>query len=161
MKRRLLTKNQTSLLQSILELLKSKTDHPMLITDFLNGCLCQSIINSLSERISVAHISQDKELTLAKLRKEMKVYQGEVLSNGLPYKAIVAVKNKNELKRLLGVTRVSNSTWQQSLKPVHLEIAIKEPGKFFGCPEPKRGRPNQDSYIVLKNVSFININNTL
>jgi hypothetical protein len=154
MKRRLLTKHQTIILQSIIDTIKQKTGLDVLVTDFLDACLYKSIMTLISEKVVIIKNDTAAQLQLNKLKRECKVYKGNVLSNGLHYKVIIAIKNKDELCKLFNIERLYDD-WEITNNKIHIEVATREPGEFYACPEPKKGRPSIDNYFTITNVTPI------
>lgn len=152
MKRKLLTRNQTNILYSILDEMETRCGYKITVTEFLNSILQDTILFSMAARIKIIRNKKTQEETYARLKKELKVFKGTVYSNGLPYTVIVGVKNKIELRDLLNLTTVQSNQWKLSTTPLHLNVVIEAPGKFFKFPESKRGRPSKENYTILTNV---------
>lgn len=155
MKRKLLTRNQTSILYSILGEIESRCGRKVTITDLFNSILQENIFASMTVRVNAMHNKKMQQNTYARLKKELKVFKGQVQSNGLLYTAIVGVKNKIELQDLLSLTTVQLNRWKLSTTPLHLNVVIESPGSFFRFPENKRGRPSKEDYTILNNVTPI------
>jgi len=152
MTRKLLTSNQTDLVKAIRSEIKSIIGRDVTITDVLNSISNKYMIDSIALRIKKFVENVDKEQELSSRRKEYNVYRGEVLSNGIRYKAIVATKNKTELQSILIIDEREAKKWIKSDCPSHLDIAIKYPGTFFGSMLTVRGRPSIGQYVKLTNV---------
>ena len=153
MKRKLLTRNQTGILYSILDEMETRCGHKITVTDLFNSILQDTIFFSMAAKVKIMYSKKVQEETYARLKKELKVFKGPVQSNGLLYTAIVGVKNKIELRDLLSLTTVQVNQWKLSTTPLHLKVVIEAPGKFFRFPENKRGRPSKEDYTILNNAS--------
>lgn len=156
MARKLLTINQTNLVQSIRSELKNRTGIAPTLTDILNAILNDFCLNSITENIQALYDAEKKETIIKQQKKDFMVFQGDVLSNGLRYKTIIAVKNKEELLTLLNITKDDFKLyWVRSSSQSYLNITLNEPGIFWGVLSHKRGRPSKNHFIKLSNVQFV------
>jgi len=155
MKRKLLTCKQTSILYSILDEMETRCGYKITVTEFLKSTLQDTIFVSMASKIKIIHDKKMQEESYTRLKKELKVFKGPVQSNGLPYIAIVGVKSRPDLRDLLNLTTVQLNKWKLSTTPLHLNVVIEAPGKFFKFPESKRGRPSKDDYTMLNNVKDV------
>jgi hypothetical protein len=155
MARKLLTINQTNFIKAIRAELHARLGKEVTITDIFNAILNNSMLTSISLRIKFAHEQKEKIDTIKKNRKEYNVYQGEVLSNGILYRAIIAARNKQQIQSLLVIDEREAIKWTKSVCPSHYDIALTAPGTFFGSLSTQRGRPSSSHYNKLTNVKPI------
>lgn len=156
MVRRLLTKNQTRIIDFLRDELTRRTQHETSFTDILDSCVSEPVIALMVEKLTKDNVKRDRNRELELNRKGNKVYHGIVQANGLAYRAIVAVRDKAELKRLLDMNTSQLNTWKMTDNAVHVDVAITQPRKFFICPNNKKGRPSRDSYSVVDNPKPVN-----
>jgi len=149
MKRKLLTRKQTSLLFSILEEMETRTGQKISTTDLLNSLLIESILGLTEKRLREICVKKIQELNYTHLKKELRVFKGQVMANGLAHTAIIGVKKKCDLQQLLGLNTLQITQWKLSNTAIHLEVAITAPGKFFILLEGKRGRPSKEDFTLL------------
>ena len=151
MARKLLTANQTDLVKSIRAELHSRLGKDVTITDILTAISNSPMLTSISLRIKFANEQKEKIDAIKKNREEYNVYQGEVLSNGILYRAIIAARNKQQIQSLLVIDEREATKWVKSACPSHYDVALAAPGEFFGSIATQRGRPSVSHYNKLSN----------
>jgi hypothetical protein len=129
--------------------MKTRTEKKISTTDLLNSLLYEEVFILVEKRIKELYNKKMQELNYASLKKELKVFKGQLVANGLMHTAIIGVKKKCELQQLLDLNTVQITQWKQSNTLIHLEVAITAPGKFFILSEGKRGRPGKEDFSLL------------
>lgn len=152
MPRKLLTANQTDIVRCIRAEIRDRIGREITLTDVLISISNKYMIDSISMKIKASYDAKIKEQETLSMRKDYCVYQGEVLSNDLKYRAIIAAKNKQEIQTLLIIDEREAKKWVKSTCPSHLDITLTSPGTFFGTMLTARGRPSIGQYIKLTNV---------
>ena len=152
MKNRLLTSTQTEYIYAVRDTLETKLKQPVNMSEILISCMSETVITALAGRLRRMYDEKTNKAELNAYKKNLKVYKGHVLSNGLLRNAIVAVKNKKELKRILPMRQKQLNQWRLSSDLIHFDAAIREPHRFFTSDPDKKGRPCIENYTALSNV---------
>jgi hypothetical protein len=146
MARKLLSVVQTGLFKDIRTEIESALNRKIFLNDILISINNRQMLNMIADRIKILYDNKERQDKLNKIKKTHIVYAGELLVNGLKYNAIVAVKNKTELKKLLN----NNIDGWNEIKTEHVNIAITSPGSFFIRMGVCVGRPSINNYTKLE-----------
>lgn len=133
------------MIQSIKQDMERRCSSPVTITDILSACTDSYLLSAIEYRLKISLIKKEND-RLMKSNK-LKTYCGQVMSNGLMYKAIIAVKTKADIRNFLTLNTQQIKRWKMTDNSVYMTMAKKNPYTFYGCSCDKVGRPSKNDFF--------------